>query len=216
VAKTRNSSPLFYGGVNLSETKNFIIRFHHSLQPSLHAEKTRKNHSSKTTNMFNTNINPALFVTMAISNWDLQNERLQKLLETLTDDQLTAHTAPGRNTGTYLIGHLAAVHDAMLPLLGFREKLYPALKDPFIDLAENTSMIYPSLPELKSSLKEVTATLKQYFDCLPADAWFSRHTAITEEQFGKEPHRNKLNILLNRTNHLSYHFGQLAYLQGRN
>ena len=72
--------------------------------------------------MFNNNINPALFVTMALSNWDLQNDRLQKVLTELTNEQLAGHTAPGRNTGRYLLGHLTAVHDAMLPLLGFRDK----------------------------------------------------------------------------------------------
>lgn len=166
--------------------------------------------------MYNSNINPALFVTMAISNWDLQNDRLQSLLATLTDEQLAQHTAPGRNTGTYLVGHLAAVHDAMLPILGFRETIYPELKEVFIDKAENNSLTYPSLGELRSNLKEVTTSLQKYCESLPAEAWFSRHTAISEEAFVKEPHRNKLNILLNRACHLSYHLGQLAFLNPRN
>jgi hypothetical protein len=32
-------------------------------------------------------------------------------------------------------------------------------------------------------------------------------------RLAKEPHRNKLNLLMNRTNHLSYHLGQLVLLQ---
>ena len=158
------------------------------------------------------NINPAIFVKMVISNWDLQNDRLQNVLGAFTDEQLAGHTAPGRNTGRYLVGHLAAVNDAMLPLLGFRDKLFPALQELFVDNAENNNGTYPSLEELRSNLKEVTATLKKYFNSMSAEAWFSRHTNMTDEEFVKEPHRNKLNVLLNRTNHLSYHFGQLAYL----
>ena len=37
--------------------------------------------------------------------------------------------------------------------------------------------------------------------------------ATIEEDFIKEPHRNKLNIILTRTTHLSYHTGQLALLK---
>lgn len=40
-----------------------------------------------------------------------------------------------------------------------------------------------------------------------------KHSAVSEEDFAKEPHRNKLNLLLNRTNHLSYHHGQLVFLK---
>jgi hypothetical protein len=165
--------------------------------------------------MLNTQIDAALFVKMAIDNWHLQNDRLQKLLETLTDEQLANPTAPGRNTGRYLVGHLAAVHDAMLPLLGFTDKLFPALTALFITSGENTSMAYPPLGELRSNLRQVTATLEEYFNSLPPSAWFSRHTAMTDDDLVKEPHRNKLNVLLNRTNHLSYHFGQLAYLANK-
>jgi len=162
--------------------------------------------------MHDNSITPALFVTMAISHWHLQNDRLQSVLRALTDEQLAGHTAPGRNTGTYLVGHLAAVHDAMLPLLGFRDKLFPSLQELFVENAENINVAYPSPEELRSNLKEVTTTLKKYFNSMSAEAWFSRHTNMTDEEFVKEPHRNKLNVLLNRTNHLSYHFGQLAYL----
>jgi hypothetical protein len=48
----------------------------------------------------------------------------------------------------------------------------------------------------------------------PAE-WFNRHTVVSEADFEKEPHRNKLNLLINRTNHLSYHLGQLIYLKPR-
>jgi len=40
------------------------------------------------------------------------------------------------------------------------------------------------------------------------DEWFAKHSAVSAEDFAKEPHRNKLNILVNRTNHHSYHLGQ--------
>ena len=50
---------------------------------------------------------------------------------------------------------------------------------------------------------------------LPADEWFTRHANITEADFPKEPHRNRLNVLLSRTTHLSNHRGQLTLLTNK-
>jgi hypothetical protein len=47
---------------------------------------------------------------------------------------------------------------------------------------------------------------------LSTEDWLSRHTAVSEEDFAKEPHRNKLNILVSRTTHLAGHTGQMVYL----
>jgi hypothetical protein len=38
--------------------------------------------------------------------------------------------------------------------------------------------------------------------------WLQRHSAVSEEEFAKDPSRNRFSILLSRTNHLSYHLGQ--------
>ena len=45
------------------------------------------------------------------------------------------------------------------------------------------------------------------------DDWFSRHTAMTDEDFEKEPGRNKLSVVINRTNHMAYHLGQLVLVK---
>jgi hypothetical protein len=39
-----------------------------------------------------------------------------------------------------------------------------------------------------------------------------RHTAVSEADFALNPSRNKLSILISRTNHQSYHLGQLNLL----
>ena len=41
--------------------------------------------------------------------------------------------------------------------------------------------------------------LKQKFDALTTNQWFDKHTAVSQEEFEKEPHRNKLNIIITRT-----------------
>ena len=154
-----------------------------------------------------------LFLKMTLGAWDIQNSRVTKLLDTLTPEQLAAPTASGRNSGTYLIGHLVAVADGMLPVLGLGEKLYPQLESIFLTNPENPATETPSLEELKKYWHEVITTLSNYFKDISTEEWFSRHTAVSAEDFAKEPHRNKLNIVINRTNHTSYHLGQMVYLK---
>ena len=74
-------------------------------------------------------------------------------------------------------------------------------------------MARPSVEELKKYWKEVNAVLYEHISKMTTGDWFTRHSAVSEEDFSKEPHRNKLNIIINRTNHQSYHLGQLAYLR---
>jgi len=154
-----------------------------------------------------------LVIKMIIAEWQKQNSRLDKLLETLSGEQIAADTAPNRNSGVYLVGHLTAVNDAMLPLLGFGPKLHPELEAIFLTNPDKSGLEKPSLETLKGYWKEVNAKLTSHINELKADEWMVRHTAVSEEDFAKEPHRNKLNIIINRTNHQSYHLGQLAYLK---
>jgi uncharacterized damage-inducible protein DinB len=153
-----------------------------------------------------------IFIKMALSAWDSYNGRVTKLLATLTDEELLAETAPGRNTGIYLIGHLVAVSDGLFPILGFGERLYPELDKIFLESPDKSGHQMPSLNELKEYWNKVNSKLADQVSKMPADEWFTRHNNVSEADFSKEPHRNKLNIILNRTSHTSYHLGQLAYL----
>lgn len=153
-----------------------------------------------------------VFIKMAISAWDSYNARVTRLLDTLSDDELLAETAPGRNTGIYLIGHLLAISDGLFPILGFGEKLYPDLDKIFVQSPDKSGQPMPSISELKEYWNKVNSKLTEHITKMPADEWFTRHNNVSEADFAKEPHRNKLNIILNRTSHTSYHLGQLAYL----
>lgn len=42
------------------------------------------------------------------------------------------------------------------------------------------------------------------------DDWLKKHTAVSDEDFSKNPTRNRLAVFLNRTNHASFHTGQIA------
>jgi len=56
----------------------------------------------------------------------------------------------------------------------------------------------------------VNGKLLSKFANLSADEWLQRHYAISEEAYAKDPTRNRLAVLLSRTNHLSYHLGQIT------
>lgn len=154
-----------------------------------------------------------LFVKMGLLTWEGQLKRASNLLNTLTDEQLSKEIAPGRNTGTYVVGHLIAVHDAMLPLFGLGEKLHPELEEIFITSPDRSGKPTPTLSQLREYWKEVHQHLGEKFAGLPEEQWFQRHLSVSEEDFQKEPHRNKLNVLLNRATHVGYHLGQLVLLK---
>lgn len=153
-----------------------------------------------------------VFIKMALSAWDTYNERVNKLINSLSDEQLIAETAPGRNSGIYLLGHLIVVSDGLFPILDFGEKLYPELEKIFLESPDRSGLAMPSIAELKEYWKKVNAKLTDHILQVPEDEWFTRHNNVSEADFANEPHRNKLNIIINRTNHTSYHLGQLIYL----
>lgn len=156
----------------------------------------------------------SLFTTMALNSWNGALKVSNKVLDALSDEQLANEVSPGRNSGTYLLGHLTAVHDSMLPLLGLGEKLYPNLEEPFIRNPDKSGLPKPTAQELRQNWAAVNEALNTKFKEQTPEQWLERHTAVTED-FAKEPHRNKMNVLLSRINHLTYHTGQLALLQGK-
>lgn len=154
-----------------------------------------------------------LFIKMVVSNWELQNQRFNGLIDNLSDEQMLLPVAAGKNRAVYLLGHMIAVNDGIIPLLGLGERLYPDLETPFVKNPDDQAAQIPSVAELRSNWVELNKTLTAYFNEMPADEWFTKHSAISDENFAKEPHRNKLNILINRTNHEAYHLGQLIFLK---
>lgn len=154
-----------------------------------------------------------LFVKMVLDAWETQNSRVDRLLEELPDDRLSAETAPGKNSGVYLIGHLTAVTDGLFPLFGFGQRLYPQLEEAFLKNPEKSGLEKPAIADLKNYWRGVNLKLKEYFRQMSAEDWFGKHVAVSAEDFAREPHRNKLNVLISRTNHQGYHLGQLAYLK---
>ena len=153
-----------------------------------------------------------LIIKMYFSAWEAQNKQFADLLDKLPEEALMLETAPGRNTGIYLLGHIVAVTDNMLKLMGFRDKMYPELFELFIKTPDKSGKEFPSAADLKARYHKVTTEVNNHCKTLSTEDWLSRHTAVSEEDFAKEPHRNKLNILVSRTTHLAGHTGQMIYL----
>ena len=152
-------------------------------------------------------------VKMIFDRWNASIKNCDTLLQSITDEALLREIAPGKNRGIYVLGHLIAVHDDMLRLLGMGEKLYPELYEPFLVSPDKQATQLPSVADLRSYWTNQCAVLKEKFDALQPEAWFEKHTAVSNEDFAIEPHRNKLNIILTRTTHLAYHTGQLIFLK---
>ena len=154
-----------------------------------------------------------LVVKMTLTAWDTQNSYLNKLFDELTEEQFHNEVSPGRNRGIYLLGHLVAVSDGMLPVLGFGNRLFPALEDVFIKTPDKAGQAMPAITELKVNLKVVNVKLKEHFTATSSAQWLEKHNSVSTEDFAKEPHRNKLNIIISRTNHMANHIGQLLMLK---
>src|SRR5437773_11933499 len=64
--------------------------------------------------------------------WRFNADRIDKFFNALSPDQLEQEVVTGRNRLIYLWGHIAAVNDALFPLLGLGPKLYPEMDSMFI------------------------------------------------------------------------------------
>jgi hypothetical protein len=131
-------------------------------------------------------------------------------LESLSSEDVLRDIAPGRNRVAYLWGHLTPVHDAMLPLLGLRERLHPEFDVAVLQNPDRSRDDIPSHEQVRVAWNIVNAELWKGFEKLSRPDWVQRHAAVSEEDFAKDASRNRFAVLLSRTNHLSYHLGQVV------
>jgi len=152
-------------------------------------------------------------VKLALHAWNTQLERVTKFINEIQDDQLMKEIAPGKNRGIYLVGHLAAIHDVLPEILGIGKRANPELQAIFVQAPDKTVDKIPSMGELRQIWTNVHDRLQKEFEKMPADSWFARHESMTDADFEKDPARNKLSVLVNRTGHAAYHFGQMRLLK---
>jgi hypothetical protein len=154
-----------------------------------------------------------MMTASAVASWKQVADRLEKALTAFSDADLQREVAPGRNRIYYLIGHLAAVSDRMLPLLFVGDRLHPEFDEPFLTQPDRAVSDAFSSTDLKRSLAAINRKLTEAFENMEAEDWLKRHSAVSEEEFAKEPLRNRLAVLLSRTNHMSFHLGQILLVK---
>src|ERR1700746_2551982 len=98
-------------------------------------------------------------IDAAIRGWKSNIERVDKLFGALSPEQLEQQVTPGKNRLIYLWGHLAAVNDGLLPLLGIGERLHPELDEMFISKPAKSIALSVSAQALKSAWHEINNTL---------------------------------------------------------
>jgi hypothetical protein len=152
--------------------------------------------------------NQGSYVALGLKVWKAQIERADKLFEGLSSEEVLQEIAPGRNRLLYLWGHLTATHDAMLLLLGLGERLHPEFDVAFISNPDKSQAAVPSHQQVRQAWNAINEELWKGFEKMSWSDWLERHSAVSKEDFAKDPSRNRFAILLSRTNHLSYHLGQ--------
>jgi hypothetical protein len=150
-----------------------------------------------------------LFARTAVHSWKLNLARLDQMFAAFSDDDLQQEVAPGKNRIFYLLGHLTAVHDRMLPLLGFGARLHEELDRDFLTNPDRTAPDGVSAAALREAWARVNGTLTSAIEAVPAEEWLKKHEAVSAEDFAKEPLRNRLSVLLSRTAHVQFHTGQI-------
>ena len=108
--------------------------------------------------------NEASYTALGLKAWKAQVDRADKLFGTLSSEQVLQEIAPGRNRLLYLWGHLTAIHDAMLPLLGLGKRLYPEFDVAFVINPDKSQTVTPSREEIRRAWITVNGELWKGFE----------------------------------------------------
>jgi hypothetical protein len=155
-----------------------------------------------------TMISGASFIDVALRSWKNNVDRAGTFFGALSQEELQREIAPGKNRLIYIWGHLAAVNDRMVAILGLGQRFHPELDAMFVSNPDKTVDLTLSPEKLKHIWDEVNERLWTGICNLSSSEWLQKHTAVSDADFIREPHRNRFAVLLGRTAHLAYHLGQ--------
>jgi hypothetical protein len=147
---------------------------------------------------------------ISLLQWNMYNTRMQKVFDTITDENFYKPITVNGNSPSWLLGHLVDTDDGLLELFGIGTRLHPELKTIYHHERGTNQSGHLSKEDLMIKWKSISAELDKAFKSWNESDWMSRHTAVSEEDFKKEPHRNKLNVMLSRVGHKASHLGQIA------
>ena len=91
-----------------------------------------------------------IIIDSVLALWKSTVDRATKLFDDLSEEDAAEPVAPGRNRVVYLLGHLTAVHDRMIPLLGLGERVHPEMDASFVSNPDRAGGNLPPLADLKN------------------------------------------------------------------
>jgi hypothetical protein len=147
-------------------------------------------------------------IDTALRSWKLNQTRVDHFFQALSEEQLQSEIAPGRNRLVYLWGHLAAIHDAMFPLLKIGPKLFPELDTMFLSNPDRSVANIHSGKELKQIAGQIHQSLWTAFTEWKPVEWLEPHSTVSHQEYLRDPSRNRYAVILNRSAHMSFHLGQ--------
>jgi len=144
--------------------------------------------------------------------WTTFNTRMQKVMDSITPENFDKPVVANGNSPSWILGHLVDTDDKLIELFGIGKRLFPELDKVYHHERGSNQSGHLTKAELAEKWKAITAVLDAAFKSWSESEWLGRHTAVTEEDFKKEPQRNKLNVMLSRVSHKASHLGQIALL----
>ena len=153
-----------------------------------------------------------LATSTTLRSWNTQVKRTTTFFNTLSNEDWYKEVAPGRNTAIYLIGHLIVASDTMIEIFGFGSRRHPELDIPFMKMPDKSGQQFPPVENLLEQWQNLHDFLNQKFAEMDAENWLGKHNAMTDQEYERDPLRNKLSVLIGRTLHQNYHLGQLNFL----
>ncbi|HEY4304914.1 MAG TPA: DinB family protein [Gemmatimonadaceae bacterium] len=142
-----------------------------------------------------------LFTRIALNTWKATVGRFDDIVVGCSDEELEREVTAGRSRLFYLIGHITALHDRLLPVLGLGERKHAELDAEFGDErdAHRSSALAPG--RLRQLWSEVNAALLFGMEKLTPEQWLEKASSAAEQ--------SRLSVLLAWTDHVSLHSTQL-------
>ena len=95
-------------------------------------------------------------------------------------------------------------------MLGVGDRLHPELDEAFITNPDGTLADPVSVADLRKAWTEINSKLTAALEHFTPADWLRKHAAVSDQDFATDPSRNRLAVVLSRTNHLSFHTGQIV------
>lgn len=142
-----------------------------------------------------------LFTRIALNTWKATVGRFDDIVAASSDEELEREVTAGKSRLFYLIGHLTALHDRLLPVLGLGERRHMELDAEFGEERDPHRASGVSARRLRQLWTEVNAAVLAGMERLTPEQWLEKPPAAAAP--------NRLSVLLNWTDHVSLHSTQI-------